>query len=552
MRRLRPLLLAFCVLVLLAAPAQAERRTALVIGNGNYSAGPLANPSNDARDMAGVLKRLGFDVTLVTDGTYQQMDSAVSQFGRKLRQGGLGLFYYAGHGIQVAGENYLVPVDAAIQTEGDVKFKCLNAGFVLAKMEDAGNGLNVVILDACRNNPFGRSFRSAERGLAKMDASDGSLIAFATGPGKTAEDGNGKNGTYTKFLLQNIATPGLSLNDMFMRVRQGVREETGKRQVPWEVSSLTGNVYLAGGAGAAQPGSSGVELQAEKQRVVEEAARLKREQEELAQLQTLKAEQARLEAERQKLEQAKQQLTLAPAPKQPTAGSPGQTWRDPVTGMEFVWVPGGTFEMGCGSWAGECSSDEKPVHSVRLSGFWLAKYEVTQGQWQKVMGNNPSHFKNGGNYPVEFVSWVAAKAFISTLNAKDFAKFRLPTEAEWEYAARNGGKPEKYSGGDHIDRVAWYGSNYRSGSTQQVGTKAPNGLGLFDMSGNVWEWCEDVYGSYPSSSQDNPIATGDEAGRVIRGGGWSNGPQNVRSTARRNVLPAEWNSDVGFRLVRIP
>jgi formylglycine-generating enzyme required for sulfatase activity len=182
----------------------------------------------------------------------------------------------------------------------------------------------------------------------------------------------------------------------------------------------------------------------------------------------------------------------------------------------------------------------------------LAKYEVTQGQWQKVMGNNPSHFKKGGNYPVEFVSWVATKAFISTLNAKNSAKFRLPTEAEWEYAARNGGKPEKYSGGDHIDRVAWYGSDYRSGSTQQVGTKVPNGLGLFDMSGNVWEWCEDVYGSYPSSSQDNPIATGDEAGRVIRGGGWSNGPQNVRSTARRNVSPAEWNSDVGFRLVRIP
>ena len=255
---MRPQMLSGCALLLilvaatLAFAAPQERRVALVIGNGSYRDAPLKNPVNDASDVATALKGLGFDVTLLTDATHLQMDSAVAQFGQKLRQGGLGLFYYAGHGVQVAGENYLVPVDAAIQSESDVKFKCLHAGLVLGKMEDAGNGLNVVIMDACRNNPFARSFRSAERGLAKMDASDGSLIAFATGPGKTAEDGTGKNGTYTKHLLANIRTPGLTINDMFMRVRQGVREETGKRQVPWEVSSLTGHVYLGGQAALPQ------------------------------------------------------------------------------------------------------------------------------------------------------------------------------------------------------------------------------------------------------------------------------------------------------------
>ena len=251
---MRPQILSGCALLLvlvaatLAFATPQERRVALVIGNGSYKDAPLKNPVNDASDVATALKGLGFDVTLLTDATHHQMDAAVAQFGLKLRQGGLGLFYYAGHGVQVAGENYLVPVDAAIQSESDVKFKCLHAGLVLGKMEDAGNGLNVVIMDACRNNPFARSFRSAERGLAKMDASDGSLIAFATGPGKTAEDGAGKNGTYTKHLLANIRTPGLTISDMFMRVRQGVREETGKRQVPWEVSSLTGHVYLGGQA----------------------------------------------------------------------------------------------------------------------------------------------------------------------------------------------------------------------------------------------------------------------------------------------------------------
>ena len=179
-------LLISIALVLLCAPAQAERRTALVIGNAAYRTASLKNPANDARDMAATLKSLGFEVSLVTDATLQQMESAVREFGLKLRQGGVGLFYYAGHGVQVAGENYLVPVNAVIQSEGDVKFGALNAGLVLAKMEDAGNGLNVVILDACRSNPFARSFRSAEQGLAKMDAPTGSLIAYSTSPGKVA------------------------------------------------------------------------------------------------------------------------------------------------------------------------------------------------------------------------------------------------------------------------------------------------------------------------------------------------------------------------------
>ncbi len=325
----------------LAGPVRgvAEARTALVIGNGAYKDAPLKNPVNDARDMAQALKALGFGVTLLTDATHQQMEAAVRDFGKTLRQGGVGLFYFAGHGVQVGGENFLVPVNAVIASESDVKFGCLNAGLVLGKMEDAGNGLNVIILDACRNNPFARSFRSAELGLAKMDAPTGSLIAYATAPGSVAADGAGRNGVYTEQILKHLRTPGLAITDLFMRVRMGVVAATGKKQVPWEASSLTGYFYFGGEAQPGQapqpmpplpaampvapvpPALPRLDPKAERKRLADEAAQLRREQEELAQLQSIQAEQSRLELERQKLEQAKL-LALAKRPQQSPANAP--------------------------------------------------------------------------------------------------------------------------------------------------------------------------------------------------------------------------------------
>jgi len=247
------LLAVLCLAALPSEPAWAEPRIALVIGNAAYPSAPLKNPANDASDMAAALKRLGFEVSLLKDASMQQMETAVREFGLKLRKGGTGLFYFAGHGLQVAGENYLVPVNAVIQSEGDVKYGCLNAGLVLAKMEDAGNGPNVVILDACRNNPFARSFRSAEAGLARMDAPTGSIIAYATAPGKVAADGEGRNGLYTQHLLRNIATPGLSISDLFMAVRENVVRDSAKKQVPWENTSLIGRFSLAGQPSAPVP-----------------------------------------------------------------------------------------------------------------------------------------------------------------------------------------------------------------------------------------------------------------------------------------------------------
>jgi len=225
-----------------AAPtAPAEPRVALVIGNGRYKQSPLANPVNDARAVAKALAESGFAVTEKEDLGLKDMYIALRDFGDALKQGGVGLFYFAGHGVQVKGRNYLIPVDADIEREDEVIYNSLDASQVLDKMESASNRLNIVILDACRNNPFARGIRSAATGLAQMDAPVGTLIAFSTAPGSVASDGQGENGLYTQHLLHSLREPGVKIEDVFKRVRASVRRDSKGRQIPWESTSLEGD-----------------------------------------------------------------------------------------------------------------------------------------------------------------------------------------------------------------------------------------------------------------------------------------------------------------------
>jgi len=201
-----------------------------------------------------------------------------------------------------------------------------------------------------------------------------------------------------------------------------------------------------------------------------------------------------------------------------TAGG-GKLVKDPTTGMEMIFVNGGCYQMG--DTFGDGFDSEKPVHEVCVDDFYMGKYEVTQGQWQAVMGNNPSYFKSGDNYPVEQVSWNDAQEFVRKLNQRSRGgKYRLPTEAEWEYAARSGGKREEWAGTSSesdLGDYAWYDKN-SGGKTHPMGQKKPNGLGLYDMSGNVWEWVQDWYGDYSSGSQNNPTGPSSVPSRVLRGG----------------------------------
>lgn len=239
------ILLVFSFLFMMAPQTNAASRTALVIGNSAYKASPLKNPVNDAKDMEQILKDYGFDVTLLLDASYREMKTAVRTFGKKLRNRlGTGLFYYAGHGVQFEGRNYLLPINAEVGTESEIEFESIDASRVLGQMEDANNDLNIVILDACRNNPFSGSFRSVSRGLAKMDAPTGSIVAYATAPGELAADGEGRNGLYTKYLIHFIQKPGLKIEEIFKSVRVAVVAETANKQVPWESSSLIGTFYF--------------------------------------------------------------------------------------------------------------------------------------------------------------------------------------------------------------------------------------------------------------------------------------------------------------------
>lgn len=238
----------------------------------------------------------------------------------------------------------------------------------------------------------------------------------------------------------------------------------------------------------------------------------------------------------------------------PEEVQPGQPWKETVTGMTFAWIPPGCFKMGSAPRSEGRDDDEGPVHEVCLSGFWIGRQEVTQGQWRQVMRSNPSHYRLGAEYPVERVSWEDVEGLVRKLNARypGRYRFRLPTEAEWEYACRDGGKREVYAGGNAPQGVGWFREN-SSGTTQPVGRQRANRLGLFDQSGNVWEWVLDGYQSaaYTAATVNDPVVGESSSFRVIRGGGFQSEARSLRCANRGVERFSVRRADVGFRLVRV-
>jgi hypothetical protein len=230
-----------------AAPNLAlGKRIALVIGNAKYLSSPLRNTINDANDISNALKQSGFEVIDVRDANLQQMRSAVRNFGDRLINNDVGLVYYSGHGIESKGRNYFIPVDTDIQRDDEIADQGLDVSLILEKMTTAGKGVNILIVDACRNDPFSRSFRSTSKGLAAMDAPKGTIIAYSTSPGKVASDGDPKarNSPYTKHLLTAIQVPNRPIEMVFKEVRRNVQNDTKNDQTPWENTSLSGDFYF--------------------------------------------------------------------------------------------------------------------------------------------------------------------------------------------------------------------------------------------------------------------------------------------------------------------
>ncbi len=607
-----------------AQPPAGEKRIALVIGNADYDQGRLRNPANDARAMAESLRRAGFEVIRAINADRRQMYEAIVDFGDRLKSArGVGLFYFAGHGLQVSGRNYMVPLGARITSERMVDPETIDVNQVLAEMDAAQGRVNIVILDACRDNPYARSFRSGARGLVQVDAPRGTLIAYATSPGKVAADGTEANSPYTAALVKHMAAPGLPIEGVFKRVRVEVLERTGNRQEPWEASSLTGDfVFVAGGAAAAPAvaavppapelqvrerpayGSlavtsrvAGVEVWLGERRLgaLREGATLE--------VDNVPAGPHRLRATREGYREWQREVRVeanrrAEAVIDIEALGPARILRGD-DGAEMVLVPAGDFWMGsdqaevtgvveeCKNSGGKedaCKAwyeRELPRHRVVLDGFYLDRVEVSNALFERFVratghrttaeerGSGESWEEKDGKWsfvdlkgatwrnprdrgqpepqhPVVQVSWHDAAAYCQ------WAGKRLPTEAEWEKAAR-GTDGRRYPWGQDWN-PAWANGGMSVRATRPVGSypAGASPYGALDMAGNLLEWTADWFGQdyYGKSPERNPTGPGSGLLRVLRGGSWGNHPLDLRTAYRGSNPPEFHHAIAGFRCAR--
>jgi len=577
--------------------AQAEEtRIALVIGNSDYASGPLPNPANDAKLIGDALTSLGFDVIARRNADQITMKRAIQEFGSRLEKAGpgaVGLFYYAGHGVQLNGRNYLIPTTARIEREGDVEIEAVSADWVIEQMRYARNRLNIVILDACRNNPFTRSMRSVDHGLATMDAPAGILIAYSTAPGAVAADGTGRNSPYTEALTQAMREMHEPVEQVFKHVRVGVMSATSGRQVPWESSSLTGDFYFAapnrvapetsgalvsgavpatkpdtgsfgawvsGLFGSAKPESapdarippagtgklasasatatSSANLAADTAGPLLSGARA------LPLLQSLGIPATDIDGAHNYPQTAIRRL-IETTPRRVTVGSTPEQIR-----AAFALCR--QYSAACQlSWYGD-----EGLRNVTLDPFELDSLPVSVRAFRQFADS--SHYKtqaetagfafavvDGTLQPVSGGSWRNAVkkhpiedespvVGVSFQDAQAYCRSkgaRLPSEDEWEYVAR-GPKRHTFPWGDNIDPVA----NSPS-APPGVGDGPAEGIGgrYKGLSGNVWQWVDTKVGGR----------------KVLKGGSWlESNPANKRAATRRYELSNRADEDSGFRCAR--
>jgi len=597
---------------------QSEKRVALVIGNSRYAVGPLNNPGNDSRAITDLLQSLGFEVLSHMDLDLVGMRRALADFGERMAEGGVALFYYSGHGLQVGGKNYLVPLRARLTSERYVAAETVEVDAVLKEMDAARNRLNIVILDACRDNPFARGWKSAARGLTQMSGPPGTFIAYATDPGDVAADGEpGTNGVYTAELLRALPEPGLKIEDSFKRAARGVIERTRGRQRPWISSSFTGEfvftlVPSAQGQRETTPSPPPLQVTSLPHlgslliRSAKEPVKVwlgDRRQGEAAPSADLQIANLQVGAYTVKATAKRKGFKPWTRDVQIVADARERVDIDLETldqlikgedGAEMLLIPGGAFDMGSTrdeveralavcqrqnslelipEFKGYCRRKyayETPQARVTVEAFYLDRYEVTNALFEmfiKATGHRTRAEREGwgwvlvrnvngatwraptgpgstavSTHPVVQVSWEDAKAYCQ------WAGKRLPTEAEWEYAAR-GTDGRKYPWGnsfesnraDFSNRVAPVGS-YPSGASP---------FGILDMAGSVYEWVSSLYKPYPYSATDgreDPNASGE---RVLRGGAWDmgseDGPEKIRFAGRGAYEPFFSTEYIGFR-----
>lgn len=542
------------LLVLVATPllsvgAHGERR-ALVIGNDNYrQVNALQNARADAKAIANALSRAGFKADLRLDLDEKGMKSALRDFKRSLSGGDEAVFFFAGHGVQLGTSNYLLPVDIRGENEEQVKDDSIALQRVLDDLQEQRVRFTLAIVDACRDNPFkGQGRALGGRGLAPTMATTGQVVLFSAGTGQQAldrldENDRNPNGLFTRVFIKAMEQPGVPVDRVLRNVRNEVVQlarSVGHEQVPALYDQAVGDYYF-------YPPVAGLVPQLP-------AAPL--------------PELALLDAFPPSAGPSRRQDDASPAPVQIAAAPASPPPRPAAAGdcpdcPEMVRIPAGSFLMGSPETETGRSGDEGPLHRVTLPAYYLGKYEVTQGQWKALMGSNPSFNKScGDTCPVENVSWDEVQEYIRRLNQKSGRRYRLPSEAEWEYAARANTTTPFWTGPIITTSQANFNGNFTyndspkgiaRGKSLPVGSLPANPFGLHDIHGNVWEWTQDCWhDSYAGApTEGSPWLGGPDCGqRVQRGGSWGGNPLNIRSAVRNRAATSARGNFTGFRLAR--
>jgi formylglycine-generating enzyme required for sulfatase activity len=585
MRPTLPFLTAMICFASVPHAAEGER-LAFVVGVDRYENLPaeaqLSVAVADAKRMRTTLESLDppFTVRMVADGDVRGVESAFDAFLDEAKGAECALVYFAGHGVEYHGANFLLVKDTAISDiSADVermKRRLATEAVSLQGWVDSLDAtraqVKVVILDCCRDNPLKaedgsgtRSVVGGSRGLAQVTPPSGTLISYSADAGQRANDG-----LFTEVLANNLKMPGLNILKVFAKTREEVREistawaeedasrglapdSRRSRHEPAEYNKLnlagtdfsfTRGVPVAVKAAEADPAMSEAEIERRAKEMAEKLVAEAMRQQPAPAVPTMPTETPKPMVRTD---------PLSPGAFPAGSGMEGSRAGEvrEYGGIEMVWCPPGGFLMG--SPASEANRyDDERQHRVTLTrGFWMAKTETTQGQWERVMGENPSAFE-GEDLPVETVSWDDVQGWLEKMNETTPLpsgwKWTLPTEAQWEYACRAG--TESAFAGD-LDEMAWYDENSGS-TTNPVGTKKANDWGIYDLHGNVWEWCSDWYGDYSSGSSSDPTGATVGDGRVGRGGSWSGLAQFCRSAYRFRFAPGRWSYFLGFRPALVP
>jgi len=562
--------------VLMAATANAKR-VALVIGNDNYvTATKLFKARNDADAMARELRGAGFAVQLHKDLNYREMVKTIDVFANSITGGDEVVVFFAGHGVQIKSGNYLLPVDIEAETESQVEKTAYGLLDLTDKLSEAKAAFSLVVVDACRDNPLKSRGRSVglSRGLSAIEPAKGQMIVYSASRGQSALDrlndrDPNPNSVFTREFISKMKTPGVKIEDIVRSVQDSVEalaKTVSQEQRPALYNESRGNFYFYG--------TTSIQV-APTPNVVPEMSVSQREDkfwDDAKAAGNKEAYEAYLEIypqgrylslARANIARLTERSATPTSPPLMAQGPPGTSFKDCDDCPEMVVIPAGTFLMG--SLMGPFNqSSTQPMRNVNIKSFSIGKFEVTQKQWFAVMGTEPSKFK-GRTLPVEQVSWNDAQEFVQKLSQKTGKQYRLPTEAEWEYAARAGSQTMYFFGDDasQLERYAWFNKNSAMSQplffifgykTNPVGEKLPNSFGLHDIYGNVLEWTQDCWNeNYNGAPRDGSAwAVGDCRQRVSRGGPMALSA-DVLTSYFRFKSSKEWLSHMtGLRVARTP